>query len=555
MNSQRHAVQTLSGLMFLAGVCWSAIALAQAPGGGPVASTAEGVTRHLDLLQSGSKEERQIAEDWLLNTPPDALPFIQAAAKDRGNDPDTGRRLASIVGRLQVLARSRRSTEKSAREESDWNLRTSLDAYNRFGHHDPKWDDEARKGITLFVTPGRQGEAFDVLEHVTSILKCDDPFVLYLDARLLEGRAVEAANDRQRNTNLVTSAINTYVASSKFFEKTDYPASRKCFAWFHTVACIYGSSAKDVPEMKANAASWADKAVALWPQVLAEPGISTRFLLDIGAGILDAQVKCSRERGPVTDEMFTPFEKAFPKSPAPLVFKGQAYIDYAWDARGYGFAQTVTPAKAALFQERLASASEMLEKAYALDPSDPRAAVAMCHVELGQGRGRDVLNKWFDRAIAAHPDADLSFLYPGNRDAYGWKLEYLQTRWYGSIDDSLAFGRECLATRNWHGNVANMPVRVHEELARFMQGPAADAYWHNKLVWSDIDAAVGPPARMYPESASWGSLYAWWAFRCGQWKVADSQFKRLGDKLEVARFGGPEKAEAARKEAAQRAGE
>jgi hypothetical protein len=88
----------------------------------------------------------------------------------------------------------------------------------------------------------------------------------------------------------------------------------------------------------------------------------------------------------------------------------------------------------------LAVAELALNKKYELDQSDPAAAVQMLSVELGQGNGPEVMEKWFQRAITADPDCD-----PACRS----KLYYLEPKWHGSLQDELNFGKQCLAARRF----------------------------------------------------------------------------------------------------------
>src|SRR5205085_1588049 len=176
-------------------------------------------------------------------------------------------------------------------------------------------------------------------------------------------------------------------------------AYRKCAAMSRIIECV---SETTLEKMDANFLEFdkhcAEAAMSLWPEAIAEPGLPLEHAVDLGHLVVNAQARYGADRIEVVQKLLPDFEKAFPKSSAPFVLAGNVCTQYAWDARGGGWANTVTPEGWKLFHERLEMASVFLEKGYQLDPADPAAATAMLHVELGQGRGKDVMEKWFQRA-------------------------------------------------------------------------------------------------------------------------------------------------------------
>src|SRR6185503_19500901 len=110
-----------------------------------------------------------------------------------------------------------------------------------------------------------------------------------------------------------------------------------------------------------------------------------------------------------------------------------------WDARGSGTRNTVTPEGWKLFRERLAEARKFVEAAWKTAPTNAAIPNAMLQVAVGQQWARSEMEQWFKRAM----DLD-----PKNYRACDIKLGYLQPKWYGSAEDMVAFGRECL-TNNW----------------------------------------------------------------------------------------------------------
>jgi hypothetical protein len=109
-------------------------------------------------------------------------------------------------------------------------------------------------------------------------------------------------------------------------------------------------------------------------------------------------------------------------------------------------------------------------------------------------------------------------LDPDNYRACRGKLHYLLPEWYGSRDDMLAFGRECVASTNWGGSVPLILVDAHIDYAYELSAEERRAYWVLNDVWPDIKAAYEKYARINPDATGFRYTYASYAFRCRQWQ-------------------------------------
>lgn len=114
------------------------------------------------------------------------------------------------------------------------------------------------------------------------------------------------------------------------------------------------------------------------------------------------------------------------------VLAGKLHIDLAWDARGGGFADTVTEEGWKGFFANLSLARDCLTRAHKLAPELPESATAMITVAMG---GSERLNedpaKWFAMATAAQADY---------RPAFSRFHSALLPRWGGSYEQMLAVG-------------------------------------------------------------------------------------------------------------------
>ena len=128
---------------------------------------------------------------------------------------------------------------------------------------------------------------------------------------------------------------------------------------------------------------------------------------------------------------------AKPNSIVAASTEASAWTNYAWFARGDGYADTVTPESWKLFKDRLQKARQILEESYAShDKKDipPIWYSALLTVALGQGWSHQDYDKWFEEAVASDPEY---------YDFYFDKAVYLLPRWCGADGESEKFAEVC----------------------------------------------------------------------------------------------------------------
>jgi hypothetical protein len=122
-----------------------------------------------------------------------------------------------------------------------------------------------------------------------------------------------------------------------------------------------------------------------------------------------------------------------PNSKTARIAYGQAMMNYAWHARGSGYANEVTREGWRLFGERLAEARQILEDARSVGGEHPHWYYAMQGVALGQSWDRAEYDALFDEATRKEP---LYWRY------YITKALYLLPRWHGTEGEWEAFAEE-----------------------------------------------------------------------------------------------------------------
>jgi hypothetical protein len=122
-------------------------------------------------------------------------------------------------------------------------------------------------------------------------------------------------------------------------------------------------------------------------------------------------------------------------SPSPLAFlvRGAHCIHWAWEARGRGRSDQVSPQAWALFEQRLAWAKNDLFMAAQGDPRDPTPHAKLLTIAKAESVPDDEAYRIFQQVIARQPDHYLGHMT---------MVSLLSERWGGSHDKALQFARQ-----------------------------------------------------------------------------------------------------------------
>lgn len=510
----------------------------------PDAESLARLEKELKNLQSGTKEQKQDAEDWLFNSPPALFPEIEAAVKRPALDASTKLTLNRLITRMRPYAKVRMAREQHELEQQEWEAKIALQAFDEYGEHDPSWDDKGEEAIKLATSRFRNDRinASHMLIPLYSMKGMDDPLLLGYLARgaMIEGDGLRS--DLERGGRY-TSAITACVKAGPKFEKSKYPAHLQVDAMSFGVHAVMITTGQGDPNFRRMAEVWSRKCMELWPKAVSYPGMKEGYASELAEQVVQTQIDLGlMDRGAAVDKMLPAYLAAFPKRPSPLTFKGRMYLKWA-EADMHG--QTIDkldPADRKQALDHLAVAEKAFTAAADLDPTVHAAPSFMILVSNFQGRPRDVMEKWFKRATAADPESSAGYLF---------KMGYFGSR--NDIASLAAYAHECVQSRNWRGEVMDIGVKSHMQAAKKSKDEVA--YYHQPAVWKDIEQVVIPAARINasPGSTRNETRVAYWAWRCGQWKIADEWFTRVGNKADPNMFYGDVRAmEAARQECAHK---
>jgi hypothetical protein len=410
-----------------------------------------------------------------------------------------------------------------------WNLLTLTNGYQQFGGKNSKWDADAIQALTdlgrtrvasfdeALVLSDLAGDAAETAVSAG----CDDPMVQYVKTRY--GPAVKARPLGERQEAYRVAASN--------LQNSAYAPFQKFHANLAAAELIYVSRNTNVwplvRQLRGDAVS--DLNLAFQDPTLPESEAYTA-----AAALFELLQHNLYQLTNAYCQLETTLTGTGARPALAAMVKADFYLKYAWLARGHGWANQVTPEAWQLFRERLGEAENALNRGWSLNPYDAQIPTVMISICLGQEKPRPEMEKWFARAMQLDPDN-----YPAARA----KLIYLLPQWYGSRDDLLAFGRQCVASTNWGGRVPLILADAHSQFASTLSGTDWQDYWAQPDVWPDIQASYERYAQCAPDATSFRYPYALYAFRCRQWQAFNDQLKiiRQNDPaINANYFGGAE---------------
>jgi len=214
------------------------------------------------------------------------------------------------------------------------------------------------------------------------------------------------------------------------------------------------------------------------------------------------------------DEIHRAWIEAKPASITANVSYADFLMDYAWYARGSGFADTVTKEGWRLFAQRLEAANAVLKKGRSLAEKDPYWAL----VSLVVARGEDWDKKDIDALVEEATTTEPTF----------WEYDVeratsLLPRWHGEPGDWEQYAEQAAARPNGLGDETY--ARVILEL----DGYHENIFRESKASWPKTKAGLRKIREKYPRSISLLSGCALLGGLAQDREFAKEMFDALGD--------------------------
>jgi hypothetical protein len=406
--------------------------------------------------------------------------------------------------------------DRPRRQRLAWLRGIYRDAYEHKGRKSPRWDDRAHKALGAAESlPDHSQTWVDAdgalrrLARAAVAAGCDDPLLEYLTVYHASAAGELTPGERKRQALAAADALRA----------SAYPAVVRGAGLLNAAGALAVANRRTLEEngrlrrlLEDFAALVPEISVDKSPPAQAEAALLCEIALECWPAV-------SPDRQAGYDRLAAALDKAAAPEALRLTVKGRFLIDYAWDARGDGVADTVTQRGWQLFHGRLREARAALERAWELQPDCAAAPTHMITLAMGLELPADVRDTWFRRALRADPD---------NYRACAAKLLCLAPQWGGQEDDLLAFGRECAQTGNWAARLPFLLPEAHRSAARRWTDPTA--HFKKDGVWGDIQSVYGPYLAKHPRARDDATWYCWYATVCDEHGEAHRWFERLGDR-------------------------
>ncbi|MEM7682015.1 MAG: hypothetical protein AAF288_08665 [Planctomycetota bacterium] len=159
------------------------------------------------------------------------------------------------------------------------------------------------------------------------------------------------------------------------------------------------------------------------------------------------------------------------------VIRGKLHNLRGWEARGAGYANTVSEEGWRVFRQESELARRAYESAWALRQDDAQPASEMIYVSMGDGHGDEWA--WFERATGADP-----------RDVWPYDrlLFAVEPRWGGSLDEMWAVAERAQQQLDWATAMADVPLLVVKRTAGRDDGVWARR--HAEKLWAAVHLAA-----------------------------------------------------------------
>jgi hypothetical protein len=205
-----------------------------------------------------------------------------------------------------------------------------------------------------------------------------------------------------------------------------------------------------------------------------------------------------------------------PQSASARVALATAYMGWGGEARGTGYANTVSQESWKLFEERAGIAKATLVEAARLTEKCPGWFFAMQNVARAEGWSKSDEKELFDQAIS---------FQPGYYYFYQNHAEFLLPKWYGAEGETQAFINE--ATANVPEPDGSMLYFELTNSVACQCDPDRDTM--KDISWSKVKQGYANIEQLYGTVNIKNNRYAYMAYMSGDKAAAQQAFALIGD--------------------------
>lgn len=205
-----------------------------------------------------------------------------------------------------------------------------------------------------------------------------------------------------------------------------------------------------------------------------------------------------------------------PESATARIALAEAYVNYAWFARGHGFADTVSDDGAERFQDRLDLAASALAEAAQMKETCPFWYEVAQEIATGQGWRKEQMRQLFEEAIAFEP---------GFYHYYREYTNYLLPKWYGHEGDVEKLANE--AIERVGGTEGAFLYFEIASVGVCQCGTEDDQV--KRMSWPGIKAGYEALAELYGVSDLKLNRFAYMAYEAGDKPAAQEALEKIGN--------------------------
>lgn len=404
-----------------------------------------------------------------------------------------------------------------------WERKISVEAYKSFGVRDPKWDADAIAALEAqarYSSDNVEGLSAGIIKQLEASKRaigkgCTDPLIRHAFNIILIS---ENMADPQ-------ASYMVQAQTAKAIRISRHHDFRKAL-----VEIALAKTANELSPQDRNATTDKDftdsleNARKLFTLCCADKEIPPDRIVGLGTFLIEVAAN-GADREQVLAWALDGLTKEQRISAPILALAVSVYTNYAWDARGHGYADTVTAQGWAAMEKRLKIAENCAEQAFLADPYIRATPKGMLSVELGQKKGLKRLDLWFSRGVA---------LNPNDYELYSHYMYYLEPKWHGSDEQMLNFVKVSNAPKNWKAGLPLLLADYHSSMAAYEENQLV--YFKRPEVWKDIKDCYEEFLQRYPNAMVERTKYMRFAAYCKQIEVGKEQLRLLAGNVMPSAF-------------------
>jgi WD40 repeat protein len=213
-------------------------------------------------------------------------------------------------------------------------------------------------------------------------------------------------------------------------------------------------------------------------------------------------------------DKLTQWHNEFPDSITQPVVLASGWTEYAWEARGTGYAYTISDERGKKFEERLAEGRKVLEAAAKLPKKCPQWTIAMQVIALGQGWSRAEYMELVEAAAKQEPTY---------YDYYVRAGYFFFPRWYGKKGEWEKFAE---MAANELDPAEGMTA--YTRTAWYNSEYFGNLFKETAIEWPKMKQGFLDIERKYPNSHWNLNAFCRFAVQAGDRETATKLFARLG---------------------------